>query len=84
MAKKQEMPNTGYVVIRCDDEVIVARLISFPVCERALMYRRGDIVSFMPLQSDEIVGTLSLFSQMIERAKRGGGYQIPPSSATIP
>ena len=82
MAKKQQMPNTGYVVIRCDDGVIVARLTSFPVCERALMYRRGDTVSFMPLQPDEIVGTL--FSQMIERAKTGGGYQIPPGSVTLP
>jgi hypothetical protein len=62
------MPNTGYAIIRCDDGVIVARLTSFPVCERALMYRRGDTVSFMPLQPDEIVGTLS-FSQMIEKAK---------------
>ena len=47
------------------------------------MYRRGDTVSFMPLQPDEIVGTLSLFSQMIERAKAGGGYQIPPGSVTL-
>ncbi|MCS5967301.1 hypothetical protein LNP26_00165 [Klebsiella variicola subsp. variicola] len=36
MSKKQEMPNTGYAIIRCDDGVIVARLTSFPVCERAL------------------------------------------------
>ncbi len=84
VAKKQQMPKTGYVVIRCDDGVIVARLTSFPVCERALMYHRGDTVSFMPLQPDEIVGTLSLFSQMIERAKAGGGYQIPPGSVTLP
>lgn len=84
VAKKQQMLNTGYVVIRCDDGLIVARLTSFPVCERALMYRRGDTVSFMPLQPDEIVGTLSLFSQMIERAKAGGGYQIPPGSDTLP
>lgn len=84
MGKKQEMPNTGYAIIRCDDGVIVARLTSFPVCERALMYRRGDTVSFMPLQPDEIVGTLSLFSQMIEKAKSGVGYQFPPGSVTLP
>ncbi|WP_371332988.1 hypothetical protein [Klebsiella quasipneumoniae] len=84
MSKKQEMPNTGYAIIRCDDGVIVARLTSFPVCERALMYRCGDNVSFMPLQPDEIVGTLSLFSQMIEKAKSGVGYQVPPDSVTIP
>lgn len=84
VGKKQETPNTGYAIIRCDDGVIVARLTSFPVCERALMYRRGDTVSFMPLQPDEIVGTLSLFSQMIEKAKSGVGYQVPPGSVTIP
>jgi len=68
VGKKQEMPNTGYAVIRCDGGVIVARLRSFPVCERALMSRRGDTVSFMPLQHDEIVGILSLFAQMVEKA----------------
>ena len=34
VGRKQEMPNTGYAIIRCDDGVIVARLTSFPVCER--------------------------------------------------
>lgn len=72
MGEKQEMPNTGYVVIRCDDGVIVARLRSFPVCERALMYRRGDTVSFMPLKYDEIIGSMSLFTKMIEKA----GYRV--------
>ncbi|EKJ2551642.1 TPA: hypothetical protein MNA31_002560 [Klebsiella pneumoniae] len=78
------MPPSGFAVIRCDDGLIVARLTSFPLCDRALMYRRGDNVSFMPIQPDEIVGTLSLFSQMIEKARRGGGYQTPPGSVTLP
>lgn len=52
MKEKQKMPSTGFVVIRCDDRRIVARLSSFPVCERALMYRRGDLVSFMPLKGE--------------------------------
>lgn len=72
MRIKQEMPNTGYAVIRCDDGVIVARLTSFPLCERALMYRRGDEISFMPLQDDEIIGNLSLFTKMLEKA----GYRV--------
>ena len=84
MEQKQNMPDRGYVVIRCDDGVIVARLASFPVTERALMYRRGDMVSFMPLQSDEIVGTPSLFAQMIEMAKSRPGYLIPSGSAKLP
>ncbi len=84
MDRKQEMPNNGYAIIRCDDGVIVARLTSFPLCERALMYRRGDTISFMPLKPDEIVGTLSLFSQMIEKSRSGSGYQVPPGSVTLP
>lgn len=66
--QKEELPSKGYAVIRCHDGVIVARLHSFPECERAVMYRRGDEVSFMPLQENEIVGTPTLFTQMLERA----------------
>ncbi|MDP0689800.1 hypothetical protein [Klebsiella pneumoniae] len=80
VGKKQEMPNTGYVVIRCDDGVIVARLSTFPVCERALMYRCGDSVSFMPLKRDEIIGSVSLFTKMIEKA----GYRVSYCSDNYP
>jgi hypothetical protein len=78
--QKEELPNRGYAVIRCHDGVIVARLHSFPDSERALMYRRGDEVSFMPLQDDEIVGTPTLFTQMLERA----GYRVSKNSVTLP
>lgn len=44
------------------------------------MYRRGDEVSFMPLQPDEIVGTPSLFTLMLERA----GYRVSQNSVTLP
>lgn len=80
VVKKEELPKKGYAVIRCHDGVIVARLHSFPECERALMYRRGDEVSFMPLQEDEIVGTPTLFTQMLERA----GYRVSQNSVTLP
>ncbi|MDZ5727780.1 hypothetical protein EKN76_14090 [Enterobacter bugandensis] len=78
--QKEELPNKGYAVIRCNDGVIVARLHSFPDSGRALMYRRGDEVSFMPLQDDEIVGTPTLFTQMLERA----GYRVSKNSVTLP
>jgi hypothetical protein len=78
--QKEELPNYGYAVIRCHDGVIVARLQSFPECERALMYRRGSMVSFMPLQDDEIIGTPTLFTQMLERA----GYRVTQNSVTLP
>nr|WP_205909146.1 hypothetical protein [Enterobacter asburiae] len=66
--QKEELPSKGYAVIRCHDGVIVARLPSFPECDRALMYRRGDEVSFIPLKGDEIVGTPTLFNEMLEKA----------------
>ncbi|EOZ4763121.1 hypothetical protein [Enterobacter hormaechei] len=72
MKQKEELSSKGYAVIRCHDGVIVARLHSFPESERALMYRRGDEVSFMSLQDDEMVGTTTHFTQMLERA----GYKI--------
>lgn len=80
MEQKVELPKKGYAVIRCDDGVIVARLQSFPECERALMYRRGSMVSFMPLQDDDIIGTPTLFTQMMERA----GYRVLKNSVTRP
>ncbi|WNN70360.1 hypothetical protein RIN60_14890 [Kluyvera cryocrescens] len=84
MELKQNMPKQGYVVIRCDDGVIVAKLPSFPASERSLMYCRGDMVSFMPLQPDEIVGTPTLFAQMLEMAKSRPGYLIPSGSVKLP
>ena len=80
MKQKEELPNKGYAVIRCHDGVIVARLQSFPECDRALMYRRGGEVSFMPLKDDDIVGTPTLFTQMLERA----GYRVSKNSVTLP
>ena len=77
MKQKEELPSKGYAVIRCYDGVIVARLHSFPDCERALMYRHGDEVSFMPIKDDEIVGTPTLFTQIFEAA--GYRYQLPLS-----
>ena len=80
MEQNEELPKKGYAVIRCHDGVIVARLHSFPECERALMYRRGDEVSFMPLQRDEIVGTPTLFTQMLEKA----GIRVSQNSDKLP
>ena len=80
MKPKEELPNRGYAVIRCHDGVIVARLHSFPDSARALMYRRGDEVSFMQLQEDEMIGTPTLFTQMLERA----GYRVSKNSVTLP
>ena len=66
------LPKNGYAVVRCVDKVVVALMNDFPNCDRALMYRRGDMVSFMPLKPDEIIGTPTLFTQLLEKA----GYHI--------
>lgn len=68
----QELPETGYAIIRCQDYVVVATFGGFPDCGRALLYRRGDEISFFPLHPDDIVGTPTLFTQMLEKA----GYRI--------
>ncbi|WP_253940978.1 hypothetical protein [Dickeya dadantii] len=73
--EKIEMPAWGYVVIRCADRAIVAQFDSFPTGDRALMYRQGDLVSFMPLQADEFVGTTKLLTQLLQRA----GYTVSSS-----
>ncbi|EKZ3164257.1 TPA: hypothetical protein L9F09_002586 [Klebsiella aerogenes] len=79
MKQKEVLLNKGYAVIRCHDGVIVARLHSFPDSGRSLMYRRGEEVSFMPLRDDEIVGTPTLFTQMLEWA----GYRVSKKSVTL-
>ncbi|WP_313707992.1 hypothetical protein [Atlantibacter hermannii] len=79
MEDVDDMPSKGYVVIRCDDGVIVAKLHSFPECERALMYRRGDLVSFMPLAEDEIIGTPTMFTEMLKKA----GYHVSIPSVRL-
>ncbi|HDZ1288582.1 hypothetical protein [Klebsiella pneumoniae] len=71
-----DLPDTGFALVRCADRAVVAYFESFPECNRALMYRKGDMVSFMPLQSDEIVGNLTLFSQMLQKAIAVSGDHV--------
>jgi len=66
------LPDDGYAVVRCADKIVVALFDYFPECERAVMYRKGDEISFMPLRPDEIIGTPTLFTQMLEKA----GYRV--------
>lgn len=77
MEQIERILNKGYAVIRCHDGAIVARLNTFPDNKRALMYRHGGEVSFMTLQENEIVGTPTLFTLMLERA----GYRIVESAS---
>ncbi|EBP0013997.1 hypothetical protein HX37_25465 [Salmonella enterica] len=68
----KDLPDSGFALIRCVDRAVIAYFGSFPSSERALMYRRGDEISFVPLHPDDIVGTPTLFTQMLEKA----GYRI--------
>lgn len=74
-----ELPDTGFALVRCADRAVIAYFENFPECSRALMYRKGDMVSFMPLQPDEIVGTPTLFTQMLKKA----GYHVCESSGIL-
>lgn len=75
----EDLPDTGYALIRCEDYAVVARFGSFPDGGRALLYRRGDQVSFVPLQPNEIIGTPTLFTEMLEKA----GYRITSCFDTL-
>lgn len=72
MIVQEGLPDTGYALIRCTDCEVVALFSSFTDGARALLYRRGDEISFVPLQPDEIIGTRTLFTEMLEKA----GYRI--------
>jgi hypothetical protein len=72
----EELPDTGFALIRCADRAVIAYFEHFPRCDRALMYCKGDMFSFMPLREDEIVGSPSLFTKMLEKA----GYRPSPPS----
>ena len=67
-----DLPDSGYAVVRCVDKIVVAIFAEFPDCDRALMYRKGNEVSFMPLRHDETIGTPTLFTRMLEKA----GYKV--------
>lgn len=80
MKVNEELPATGYAVIRCADRALVAKFDSFPNAERALMYRRGEEVSFVSLQHDDIIGNPTMFTQMLEKA----GYRTSTVSDMLP
>ncbi|OAT17462.1 hypothetical protein M977_04124 [Buttiauxella gaviniae ATCC 51604] len=55
MKVNEELPATGYAVIRCQDCAVVARFDCFPDKGRILMYRNMDVYSFMPLSDKQII-----------------------------
>ncbi|WP_213993840.1 hypothetical protein [Sodalis sp. dw_96] len=67
-----DLPESGYAVVRCVDKTVVATFADFPDCERSVMYRHGTGTSFLPLRQDEVIGTPSLFTKMLEKA----GYKV--------
>jgi len=69
---QEGLPDTGYALIRCTDCEVVALFNTFMDGSRALLYRRGDEISFVPLHPDELIGTPTLFTQMLEKA----GYRV--------
>ena len=67
-----------YDVVRRDDgQVMASYQYSFE--ERVLLYRYENTFSFRPVQPDEIVGDLSLFSEMLKMA----GYRLASHSDIV-
>lgn len=74
----EDLPDTGFALVCCTDRAVVAYFESFPICDRAIMYRKENGYSFMPLEDTDIVGKLSLFTEMMERAgyRRSSPFDI--------
>lgn len=70
---------TSYDVVRRDDGVVICSF-EMPDAGRALLYRNGDELTFSKVFADEIVGTPTLFTQMLERA----GYRVSLLSDIVP
>ncbi len=67
-----DLPDSGYAVVRCVDKTVVATFADFPDCERSVMYRHATKILFLPLRDDEVIGTPTLFTKMLEKA----GYKV--------
>jgi hypothetical protein len=67
-----DLPESGYAVVRCVDKTVVGVSTLFPDCERSVMYRNGTEIFFLPLADGEIMGTPALFAEMLEKA----GYKL--------
>ncbi|CAM6781578.1 hypothetical protein LEADMM068B1_06595 [Leclercia adecarboxylata] len=71
MSDSETFRKGWYDLVRRDDgQVMASYQYSFE--ERVLLYRYGNTFTFRPLQADEIIGNLSLFSEMLLMA----GYRL--------
>lgn len=68
MKKMQGVINCKYAVIRRDDMSVVAEMDYFPDSERAVMYRYGQKIKFLPMANRDIMGNENLFEELCVRA----------------
>lgn len=73
MSDSEEQQKGWYDLVRRDDGLVMASFQYGPK-DRVLFYRYGDKFSCRPMASDELIGDLSMFTQMLVKA----GYR--PSS----
>lgn len=82
MSDSEALRKGWYDLVRRDDGQVMASYEYGPQ-DRVLFYRCGDNFSCRPMYPDELIGDLSMFTQMLEKA----GYRpfslsdIVPSSA---
>lgn len=79
MKEKDELPATGYAVIRCHDNAVIAKFDSFPADDRKftqesvdgsmlVYFRAGTPVSSFWLRSDEFVTSLKTLDEVRKKA----------------
>ena len=65
MIAQEDLPGTGYALIRCHDCAVVAKFDFFPDRGRILMYRNMDAYSFMPLSDNQIIISAESHKELI-------------------
>lgn len=78
MSDSETLQKEWYDLVRRADGKIMASY-QFGPEDRVLLYRHGDTISCRPMQQDELIGDLSLFSEMLLKA----GYRPSPLSDIV-
>lgn len=79
MSDSETLRKGWYDLVRRDDGQVMASYQYGPE-DRVLFYRSGDKFSFRPMAPDELIGDLSLFTQMLVKA----GYRPSALSDIVP
>ncbi|EFJ3514919.1 TPA: hypothetical protein ACP4T9_001279 [Escherichia coli] len=68
MKKIKSTIKRKYALIRRDDLAVIVEMDHFPDSERAIMYRNGNKVIFLPMRASDIMGDDKLAEELRIRA----------------